>query len=361
MSGPATPKLGLRLDLYRAARLEIPVDLVRHAEALGYHSVWSAEAYGADALSPLAYLAGLTSRIGLATGIAQLAARPPTTLAMHAMTIDALAGGGRVILGVGVSGPQIVEGWYGQPWGAPSERLADYLTILRATLDREGPVLHAGREISLPYRGPGSIGQGKALRSILHPSSRIGVWVAAGGPRNTALAARLADGWLPMGLGADGTAGSEEVLASGFAQRQDGRGRADFEIFTGCTVQITDDVKAALDAMRPLTGMYVGGMGSPSHNFHRDAMARRGFPVEAARIAELWQAGRKQEAIATVPDEYLEAQALLGSPERIRRRFGAGFLPSGITGCIVGASRPEELDLMASLVGVEPSDAPRTP
>jgi alkanesulfonate monooxygenase SsuD/methylene tetrahydromethanopterin reductase-like flavin-dependent oxidoreductase (luciferase family) len=235
--------------------------------------------------------------------------------------------------------------------------LADYLTILRATLDRQGPVSHQGREISLPYRGPGSIGQGKALRSILHPSGRIPVWVAAGGPRNTALAARLADGWLPMGLGPDGTAGYEEVLAGGFAERQDGRLRSDFEIFSGCTVQITDDVKAALDAMRPLTGMYVGGMGSPSHNFHRDAMARRGFPDEASRIAELWHAGHRAEAIATVPDEYLEAQALLGTPARIRDRWEDDFLPSGVTGLIVGATQPEELELMAELAGIEPEVA----
>jgi F420-dependent oxidoreductase-like protein len=346
--------LGLRLELYRSSRLEIPVDLVRHAERLGYHSVWSAEAYGADALSPLAYLAGLTSRIRLATGIAQLAARPPTTLAMHAMTIDAMAGGGRVILGIGVSGPQIVEGWYGQPWGVPHERLRDYVTILRAALDREGPLRYEGREISLPYRGPGSIGQGKALRSILHPSARIGVWIAAGGPRNTALAAQLADGWLPMGLGPEGTAGYAEVLADGFKQRNDGRSDSEFEIFGGCSVQITDDVGAALDAMRPLTGMYVGGMGSPTHNYHRDSMARRGFPEHAARIAELWQAGCKEEAIAAVPDDYLESQALLGSPSRIRRRWETGFVAPGVTGLIVGASRPDELALMAELAGIDP-------
>src|SRR5689334_21220847 len=166
-------KLAFRLELYRSARLEVPVEAVRHAEALGYHSVWSAEAYGTDALSPLAYLAALTSRIKLGTAVAQVAARPPATLAMHAMTIDALAGGGRMIVGLGVSGPQIVEGWYGQPWGRPTARLRDYVEILRKVLDRAEPVRHDGAEISLPYTGPGAIGQGKALKSILHPSSRI--------------------------------------------------------------------------------------------------------------------------------------------------------------------------------------------
>src|SRR5580704_4004456 len=197
-------KLAYRLELYRSARLEVPIEAVRRAEGCGFHSVWTAEAYGSDALSPLAYLAAVTDRIKLGTAIAQLAARPPATLAMHAMTIDALAGGGRVIIGIGVSGPQIVEGWYGQPWGHPTERLRDYLAILRKVLDRDAPVTHDGPEISLPYSGPGSSGQGKALRSILHASAPIPVWLASGGPRNTELCAEVADGWLPMALGSDG-------------------------------------------------------------------------------------------------------------------------------------------------------------
>src|SRR3984957_2471867 len=195
--------LALRLNLYRSATLDVPVDLVKAAEELGYHSVWSAEAYGTDALSPLAYLAAFTHRIKLGTAIAQLAARPPATLAMHALTIDALAGGGRVIIGVGVSGPQIVEGWYGQPWGHPTERLRDYVAILRKVLDRDAPVTHDGPEISLPYSGPGSSGQGKPLRSILHASAPIPLWIASGGPKNTELCAEVGDGWLPMSLGSD--------------------------------------------------------------------------------------------------------------------------------------------------------------
>jgi F420-dependent oxidoreductase-like protein len=331
-------KLGLRLELYRAADLAMPVDTVRRAEALGYHSVWTAEAYGSDALSPLAYLAAVTDRIKLGTAVAQVAARPPATLAMHAMTIDALAGGNRMILGIGVSGPQIVEGWYGQPWGRPNRRLRDYVTILRKVLDREGPVAHDGPEISLPYRGPGALGQGKPLKSIMHPVARVPVWLAAGGPRNTALAGELFDGWLPMGLGPAGVP-------------DDMRGRDDFDVFVGATVSITDDVRGVLDAMRPLTAMYVGGMGSESHNYHRDAMARRGFPEAADRIGELWRAGRKEEAQAAVPEEYLEQGALVGSPARIRSRWEAGFAPAGVTGLIIGADQPEALELMAELAG----------
>jgi F420-dependent oxidoreductase-like protein len=343
-------KLAYRLELYRSARLDVPVEAVRRAEELGYHSVWSAEAYGTDALSPLAYLAALTSRIKLGTAVAQLAARPPATLAMHAMTIDGLAGGNRVILGIGVSGPQIVEGWYGQPWGRPVARLRDYIEITRKVLDREEPVRHEGREISLPYRGPGALGQGKALKSILHPAGRVPVWLASGGPLNTELAAELCDGWLPMGLGRAGVPAYDEPLARGFAKRASGPPPDEFEVFSGCSVRITDDVKGALDAMRPLTAMYVGGMGSETHNYHRDGMARRGFPDEAERIGELWRAGRKQEAMAAVPDEYLQQSALLGSPQRIRQRWPEMILP-GVTGMIIGADQLEALELVADLAG----------
>jgi F420-dependent oxidoreductase-like protein len=344
-------KLAYRLEMYRSAQLSVPVDMVIRAEALGYHSVWSAEAYGADALSPLAYLAARTDRIRLGTGIAQVAARPPATLAMHAMTIDALAGGGRVIIGLGVSGPQIVEGWYGQPWGRPNTRLRDYIAITRKVLDREAPVSHEGDEISLPYRGPGALGQGKPLKSILHPAARVPIWLASGAPLNTSLCAELCDGWLPMGLGPDGVAGYDEPLSQGFSRRQDGRRPDDFEVFGSLSVRITDDVRGALDGMRPITAMYVGGMGSETHNFHRDAMARRGFPDEADRIGELWRAGRKEEAMAAVPEAYLEQNSLLGSPERIRGRWEQGFAPPGVTGMIVGTDQAEALDLMAELAG----------
>jgi F420-dependent oxidoreductase-like protein len=337
--------LALRLNLYRSTALAVPVDLVRAADDLGYHSVWSAEAYGADALSPLAYLAGFTRRIKLGTAIAQLAARPPATLAMHAMTIDALAGGGRVIVGIGVSGPQIVEGWYGQPWGHPTDRLRDYVAIFRKVLDRDSSVTHDGPEISLPYEGPGSSGQGKALRSILHPVAPIPLWLASGGPRNTELCAEVADGWLPMGLGSDGA--HLTPLQRGWEKR--GGRPEDFEVFTGVSVQLTDDVAGALDRMRPLTAMYVGGMGSATHNFHRETMARKGYPEEAARIQELWMAGRKDEAVAAVPDAYLEQSALVGDEQRIRRRWAAWSPPALVSGLIVDVPGIEELRLVADL------------
>ncbi len=342
-------KLGLGLDLYRGERLEVPVERVRRAEALGFHSVWTAEAYGSDALSPLAYLAALTTRIRLATGVVQIAARTPTATAMHAMTIDALAGGGRTIIGLGVSGPQIVEGWYGAPWGVPNRRLREYVEVMRTVLARE-PSRHDGVDYPLPYVGPGSTGQGKPLRSILHPSPGIEIWIAAGGMANSALAAEVADGFLPMGWGVDGAAVYAEAIGRGLARRSGPAGP--LAVFAGCQVAITDDVGAAFDALRPLTAMYVGGMGSATHNYHREAMARRGFPDAAERIQELWSAGRKDEAVAAVPDEYLDEGGLYGSPARIRGRWPS-WEARGLTGLIVRAERAEALELLAELAGTQ--------
>lgn len=340
-------KLGLGVDLYRAAAMDVPVEQVRHAEALGYHSVWTAEAYGADALSPLAYLAAVTTRIKLGTGVVQIAARTPAATAMHALTIDALAGGNRVIIGLGVSGPQIVEGWYGQPWGSPNRRLREYVTIMRKVFARE-PLTNEGPEFPLPYTGPGSTGQGKPLRSILHPAGEIELWLAAGGPRNVALAAEVADGLLPMGWGAEGPRVHGPALDDGFAAG--GRSRDAFEVFGSVSVRITDDVQAVLDAQKPLTAMYVGGMGSSTHNYHREAMARRGYPEAAERIQELWRAGRREEAVAAVPDEYLDENGLFGTAARIRSRWEP-WLERGLTGLVVRADQPGALDLMADLAG----------
>jgi len=345
-------KLGFGLDLYRGASVQVPVDQIRHVEALGYHSVWTAEAYGTDALSPLAYLAGLTTRIKLGTAVVQLAARTAAATAMQAMTIDALAGGDRMILGIGVSGPQIVEGWYGQPWGSPNQRMREYVAIIRKVLNRE-PLTNDGPEIPLPYHGPGSTGQGKPLRSILHPNPNIPIWLAAGGPANTRLTAEVADGLLPMGWGPEGEATYGPQLQRGFDLR--GGRPASFEVFGGVHVSITDDVKAALAAMKPLTAMYVGGMGSATHNYHRESMARRGFPEAAQRIHELWMAGRKDEAVAAVPDEYHDSSSLIGSEQRIRERW-VPWTKRGLTGLIVRSDSPTGYELLADLAGTRDQD-----
>ncbi len=228
------------------------------------------------------------------------------------------------------------------------------MTILRQVLRREGPVAYDGPELSLPYRGPGALGQGKALKSILHAPSDIPIWLASVGPRNTELCAELCEGWLPMGLPPEGIDDPEvsATLDRGFARRTDGRGRQEFEIFSGLTVVITDDVQGWLDRQRPYRATYVGGMGSASHNYHVESMARRGFVKEAARIQELFLAGRRDEAIAAMPDEAMLQGALVGSAARIRDQWEAGgVVAPGATGVIVAADRAEELELIADLVG----------
>ena len=348
-AGLRSVKLGLGLDLYRGASLEVPVAAVQLAERLGFHSVWTAEAYGADALSPLAYLAAHTRRMKLAAGVVQIDARSPAATAMHAMTIDALAGGGRTIIGLGVSGPQVVEGWHGAAWANPTAKLRDYTAIMRKVLARDEPVTHDGSVLRLPYDGPGALGQGKPLRSILHPSPGIEIWIAAGGSRNVALAAEAADGWLPMGYGVDGAETYREPLQRGLARRH-GDLRLEPEVFGSLSVEVTDDVRAALDARKPMVAMYVGGMGSDTHNFHAEAMARRGWPEASARIVELWRAGRRDEAVAAVPDDYIDSQSLVGPARRIRARWPEA-IPAGLTGAIIRCRHDEGLRLAAELAG----------
>ena len=216
-------KLGLHIG-YSGPTLDVPVELVQRAEELGYDSVWTAEAYGSDAVTPLAFLAGKTSRIKLGTAIMQLAARTPANCAMSAATVDAMAGGGRFIAGIGVSGPQIVEGWYGQPWGKPYWRIKDYVEIMRKISAREAPVAHEGREISLPYTGPGAMGVGKPLKSILHMRPDIPIYLGTGNEATVKLTAEIADGWLPLGLRAGLDARVPALARGGLPPRRQGQG-----------------------------------------------------------------------------------------------------------------------------------------
>lgn len=343
-------KLGLGLDIYNKSKLLLPTEAVIQAEKSGFHSVWTAEAYGIDALSPLAYLAAVTERIKLGTAVVQVAARTPAATAMHAMTIDALAGGNRTIIGLGVSGPQIVEGWYGRPWGSPHHWLRDYVAIMRKVLERQIPVEHEGRQIQLPFKGEGAIGQGKGLKSILHPSGGIQIWIASGAPMNTALAAEVADGWLPMGYGPDGWEIHGPNLEKGFQRRADTAvPESDFQLFTNLTVEITDDIQVAIDKRKPMTAMYVGGMGSKEHNFHRDSMARRGFPEQASLIQERWLAGDKEGAIRAVPDDYIDMGGLFGPEERIRERYPL-TVTQGVTGQILRSTDLATIELVAEIV-----------
>jgi F420-dependent oxidoreductase-like protein len=342
-------KLGLMLG-YSGAEMKLPVELVQHAEALGFDSVWTAEAYGSDATSPLAYLAAVTSRIRLGTSIMQLAGRTPAMAAMQAATIDALAGGNRFIAGLGVSGPQIVEGWYGQPWGRPYWRIRDYVSIMRKVFERKEPVTHDGVEISLPYTGEGAMGIGKPLKSILHMNPNIPIWLGTGSESNVRLTAEIADGWFPLAF----VPGMMDLylpwLEEGFRRAGGGKSLADFEIQPGVSVIITDEIEAAFDRMKPGIALYVGGMGHRDKNFHNDMMVRRGYPEAARKIQELYLAGRKREAIEAVPNEYCDEASLVGPPQRIRDRYKE-WEGSGATGLTLSCRQPEGLALMAELTG----------
>jgi len=335
---------------YSGAEMTLPVELVQRAEALGFDSVWTAEAYGSDATSPLAYLAAVTTRIRLGTAIMQLAGRTPAMAAMQAATIDALAGGDRFIAGLGVSGPQIVEGWYGQPWGRPYWRLRDYVSIMRKIFEREQPVVHEGVEISLPYTGAGAMGVGKPLKSILHMNPKIPIWLGTGTESNVRLTAEIADGWFPLAFVPGMMDLYRPWLEEGLRRAGGGKSLADLEVQPMVTVRVTEDVGRALASMKPGIALYVGGMGHRDKNFHNDMMVRRGYPEAAAKIQELYLAGRKREAILAVPDEYCDESALVGPPQRIRDRY-KGWESSGATGLTLSCNQPEAVELMAELSG----------
>jgi F420-dependent oxidoreductase-like protein len=340
-------KLGLGIG-YAGATLRVPIERIKLAEELGYDSVWTAEAYGSDAITVLAWIAAFTTRIRLGTGIMQLAGRTPAMAAMQTQTVDALAGGNRVIAGLGVSGPQIVEGWYGQPWGRPYWRLRDYIQIMRKVNRREAPVRHAGREISLPYDGEGAAGLGKPLMSILHTNPDLPIWLGSGSQATVKLTAELCDGWLPLGFVPGRMPALKPWIEEGFRRAGHDKSWRDFEIQASARVVITDDIAAALRQSKPHVALYVGGMGHPTLNFHNEQMRLRGYPEAAARIQELFLAGRKDEAAEAVPDEYVDESGLYGSPERIAKRWTA-WQESGITGFTVSTEQVDALRLMSEL------------
>ena len=297
---------------------------IRTAERLGFESVWTAEAYGSDVFTPLAWWGSRTTRIKLGTGIAQLSARTPTAAAMAALTLDHLSGG-RVILGLGVSGPQVVEGWYGMPYPKPLARTREYIDIVRQVLAREEPVTSAGPHYPLPLVRPDATGLGKPLRSTVHPRrADLPIYLAAEGPKNVALAAEIADGWLPFLFSPKADAEARAQLEEGFAARSDALSpRENFEVALQLAVIPHPDVEKAADLVRPTIALYVGGMGAKGANFHRNVIDRLGYSDAADRIQELYLAGRKAEAIAAVPTKLVEEIALIGPPEKIRDELAA--------------------------------------
>ena len=319
-------KLGLSLGYWGAQPPTDLVPLVQEAERLGYDAVWTAECWGSDAFSPLVYLAAHTERIRLGTGIVQMAARTPTATAMHAVTLDHLSDG-RLILGLGVSGPQVVEGWYGRPSNRPLARTREYVEVLRRAFRRDDHLSFDGEFHQHPYTGEGSSGLGKPLKVMTHPlRADIPIFIGAEGPKNVTQTAEIADGWLPLYY----SPYRQEVYADQLASRPD-----HFEIalnlaVTGTKDDSADAISAALLPIKAMLGFYIGGMGAKGQNYHTKLMARMGFEAEAHRIQDLFLEGRRDEAVATVPDGFADEISLVGTTERIRERLEA-FADSPVT------------------------------
>ncbi|TYK52362.1 LLM class F420-dependent oxidoreductase [Actinomadura decatromicini] len=322
-------KLGINVGYWQRDP-DDQTETVLAAERCGYDSVFTAEAYGSDAFTPLTWYAARTSRIRLGTAVVQLSARTPAATAMHALTLDALSGG-RLILGLGASGPQVVEGWYGQPFPKPLARTREYLDIVRRVWRREEPVTSDGPHYPLPY--PGGAGLGKPLKSIVHPvRPEIPVFLGAEGPKNVALAAEVAQGWLPLFIDPQQI---EPVFGASLAGRPDG-----FEIAATVVTIVTDDLRGALEFAKIPLAFYIGGMGARDRNFHLDMIGRLGYAEEAARVQALFLEGRRDEAIKAVPDELADAISLLGPLGRIRERLDL-WRNSPVTTVLVAGVRDE--------------------
>lgn len=332
------------------AGLPAAIAMAQEADRLGYESGWVAEAYGTDAITPITWLLAHTERLKMGTAIAQMPARAPAMTAMTAATLDMMSGG-RFLLGIGASGPQVSEGWYGEVYGKPLGRTREYVEILRAVWEREAPLEHHGQHYDIPYTGPGASGLGKPLKIIVHPrTADIPIYIASIGPKNVALTAEIADGWLPIFFSptkAESVWGAS--LASGLAKAGGAKTIADIDVAATVTVLVGDDVPALRDKVKPMLALYVGGMGAKGKNFYNDLACRYGYEGVAAEIQDLYLSGKKAEATALVPDDLVDDTCLIGPRERIADRLEA-WRESPVSTIVVTATQPEALRLMAELV-----------
>ncbi len=333
-----TLKLGYNTGYWGSGPPRGVLESIQEAERLGFDSIWTAEAYGSDCLTPLAWWGAQTETIKLGTSIAQISARTPAATAMAAMTLDHLSNG-RFILGLGASGPQVAEGWYGQPYPKPLTRTREYVKIVREIIRRENPVSHTGEFYNMPSIG-GS-GLGKPLKSTIHPlRQEIPIYLGAEGPKNVALAAEICDGWLPMFFSPRDDAFYRARLAEGFAAAGDPDKAARFEVACSVTIVPGDDVEECADLVRPFLALYVGGMGARGANFHFEVFARMGYEDVALQVQEFYLAGKKQLAAATIPLAMVEDVALVGPPAKIRDEL-ARWKETCITTMLVNA--PKEI------------------
>ena len=301
---------------------DLALNEVLEAERLGYDSVWSGEAYGTDAVTPTAWILARTTRIRAGTGIMQMQARTPACTAMTALTLQALSNN-RFLLGIGASGPQVVEGWHGVPFGKPMARTREYIEILRKILKREAPLQHQGELYQIPYTGPGATGLGKPLKSILHGDPNMPIYAASITPTGLRTAGEVADGVLPIFMSPEKTKMVTDPLRAGIAKGRPGRTLADFDVAPYVRIAMGADLQACRDALKPELALYVGGMGARSKNFYNDVTKQLGYEEAAAKIQDAFLGGRRAEAIAAVPDAFVDEVSLVGSPARIKDRLQA--------------------------------------
>ncbi|NNL85162.1 MAG: LLM class F420-dependent oxidoreductase [Myxococcales bacterium] len=340
-------KLGLMVG-YSGGSMAIDTDLILEAERLGFDSVWTAEAYGSDAATPLAYIAALTDRIKLGTAIFQMPARTPAMTAMTAMSLDALSGG-RFILGLGPSGPQVVEGWHGVPYGRPLTRTKEYVQIIRQILAREAPLEHKGFHYEIPYMGEGATGLGKPLKSILRGRPDMEIFTASIGPKGIACSGEVADGLFPVWMDPQKPELFDPFLEEGFAKRSDGKTRDTFRMAPFVTCVLGDDLERCRMPVKGMLALYIGGMGARGKNFYNDYAKRMGYEAEAVEIQDLYLAGNKNEAMAKVPDRLVDEVALVGSAERIRDQ-AARWKGTGVSDMLFSCNQKAALRVLAEAV-----------
>jgi F420-dependent oxidoreductase-like protein len=342
-------KLGLQLGYWGAQPPENHAELVAAAEAAGFDSVFTAEAWGSDAYTPLAWWGSSTSRVRLGTSVVQLSARTPTACAMSALTLDHLSGG-RHILGLGVSGPQVVEGWYGQSFPKPLARTREYIDIIRQVWAREKPVTSAGPHYPLPLTGEKTTGLGKPLKPITHPlRADIPIFLGAEGPKNVALAAEICDGWLPIFYTPRLADMYNEWLDEGFSRPGARRSREDFEICATANIVITDDRSAAFAAMKPYLALYLGGMGAEDTNFHADVYRRMGYAEVVDEVTALFRSDKKDKAAEIIPDEVVDDAAIVGDLDYVRKQIKV-WEAAGVTTMVVSGRSTEQVQEVASLI-----------
>jgi len=340
--------LGYNTGYWSAGPPSGALEAIREAERLGFDSVWTAEAYGSDAFTPLAWWGAHTERLRLGTGIVQLSARTPTATAMAALTLDHLSGG-RMILGLGASGPQVVEGWYGQPYPRPLARTREYIDIVRKVFARGEPVEHHGEFYDLPHEG--GAGLGKALKSTVHPlRADLPIFLAAEGPKNVALAGEIADGWLPLFFAPKEDGFYRECLQRGFDASGDAGKAERFEVVSSMFIIPGDDPARCADFVRPFLALYAGGMGARGANFHFEVFARMGYEDVATKVQELYLEGKKQEAAAAIPLAMVEDVALIGPPDKIRDEL-AHWKDTCVTTFLVSGSAATLSSYAESILG----------